>query len=426
MKVIEILLKDGGRGTPYLTGLRAYLALAVILIHVAPELLSDIHHVSLLGRFSYHFGYAVVDFYVLSAYSLGLSLLHAIEKTESKKLWSAYAVRRFFRLYPLYAVLVIGKYFWDGRDRAVWTTPVPHDGWSVFIHLTFLNVFDFRRLGNALGVEWSVTIEVWASILYIPLFFMLWRSTQVWKRWMSVGVVCITAGISYYYYLTAPDPHWWYYITAHAFPFLIGVATACIMHYHQKEWKTTLESNHGCMWMVLFIWLMYMFTVEAGIKSFGLVMHSTACCAFLACASSNRFPMVRWVFQNPVALLLGNVSYSIYLTHFIIFTWMMGHYGQDIESMSSLAKFGIFVLYFTAVVCVSILTFLIIEYPFIQFGQKLSKQILQQQHQPHQPQQHDDVAPTRPSSSKISNQEDIEDIEMQPLNLNVGDATELI
>src|SRR5690242_11692640 len=110
----------------FLDGLRAIAALLVFLVHsAAPALRQGDEPLRIdLAK------YGVTIFFVVSAFSLCLSLTRESERGEIR--WGAYFIRRFFRIAPLYyAVLLLGSihYLQSGK------------GLSLLLHLTFANVF---------------------------------------------------------------------------------------------------------------------------------------------------------------------------------------------------------------------------------------------------------------------------------------------
>src|SRR5215471_7796657 len=84
-----------------------------------------------------HGRYGVTVFFVVSAFSLCVSLRPAFEG--GRVSWAAYFVRRFFRIAPLY-YLVLGYVLLSGS--AILPPETARD--SVLLHVTFANVFTPR------------------------------------------------------------------------------------------------------------------------------------------------------------------------------------------------------------------------------------------------------------------------------------------
>src|SRR5580692_1670930 len=87
----------------YIDGLRAIAAMMVFLVHSKPP---AVFSLGAIGESAvYHGLYGVTVFYVVSAYTLCLSLEPAFEGHRVS--WSAYFLRRFFRIAPLYYAVVL-------------------------------------------------------------------------------------------------------------------------------------------------------------------------------------------------------------------------------------------------------------------------------------------------------------------------------
>ena len=81
--------------------------------------------------------------------------------------WRAYFIRRFFRIAPLYYV-VIAYAVYFGPDRPDY--PV-----TLFLHLSFANMFFPPFANDILSIEWAVAVE-WGFYVIFPMLAILARS----------------------------------------------------------------------------------------------------------------------------------------------------------------------------------------------------------------------------------------------------------
>src|SRR5262249_23668668 len=108
-----------GKRLAYLDGLRAIAALMVFLIHSGAPTLRAAGPIG--NSIVDHGKYGVTVFFVVSAFSLCVSLQPAF--AGARVSWAAYFVRRFFRIAPLYYV-VMAYVLLSGSSI------LPNDTWS--------------------------------------------------------------------------------------------------------------------------------------------------------------------------------------------------------------------------------------------------------------------------------------------------------
>ena len=116
----------------YIDALRGWAILAVILVHVWiwTGASSD-----LISRLSSKGAYGVQLFYLISAFTLLLSLNHQQGKNHS---WRDYFIRRFFRIAPLFylAICLYGP-MWQFVPR--YWMPEGINGWHILASVTFMH-----------------------------------------------------------------------------------------------------------------------------------------------------------------------------------------------------------------------------------------------------------------------------------------------
>lgn len=172
------------RRIPELDGLRGLAILTVLVGHyfintadVTPG--SVLAYAFTLGRLSWS---GVDLFFVLSGFLIGAILLDA---KDSERYFSTFYARRFFRIIPLYAVLIVGflifRYF-----NSDWLF---HDPFPLWTYLTFTQNFQSAATGasgpNWLGVTWSLAVEE-QFYLTLPLIIRYLRSHLLY---VLIGVI---------------------------------------------------------------------------------------------------------------------------------------------------------------------------------------------------------------------------------------------
>jgi peptidoglycan/LPS O-acetylase OafA/YrhL len=344
--------------TAHLTGLRAYAALAVFSIHVGAGPLEELGWV--VKKMVSAGANGVAVFYVLSAYSLTLSI-----QSRPRFSWRDYATARALRIYPLYVALI--ALFWvTPWTPSGWaaTLNAPHDATSLFYHLTFLNVLDARYMVNALGTEWSIGVEVfyyallpflilscrhwWGGVALLAIYLLLLKSVN----WMPATVAAPHDGLNEY---VRPQT----YMVC----FFGGVVAAEI--WRRAPWLSRIgRVNDAIVALVITLFLVEVSTRQLTALANGLglphradtIVYTTFTVLLAMFGGTGR--LTGLLLRNRAAIFLGTISYSIYLWHFPAdraLTQALPELGE-LDSMRSLAVLAV-------TLALSTLTFLLIERP---------------------------------------------------------------
>lgn len=152
-----------------LTGLRGIAALMVAVYHIDPELRSLGAFGRAIGR-----GYLWVDlFFVLSGFVLALNYGARFERGWSAGSWRDFLLRRVARIYPLYAVLLLGALAYMamgwGQSFAMPLLPYPHLVHPLAIKAANVVMVQSWGVGPSVdGTAWSLSAE-WAAYVLFPL-----------------------------------------------------------------------------------------------------------------------------------------------------------------------------------------------------------------------------------------------------------------
>lgn len=252
----------------------------------------------------------VAVFFVLSGF-----LIHAgglVEQQRNGRMnWRAYAVRRFFRIYPAYMVaLLCGALFsvrWQSNMIDAATVP------TVLSHLLLLSSFVPGHFESVNAIFWTVVVECHFYAFY-PLLsrILLRRGVEVvWPMVVLLSMGC-------FFVLTALAPAGPVRVMVqHLAPALfwqwcLGVALA---EMWVKGWLPGLARRFGQRWLLWPLLLLSFVGTLAGrgglelnFKRFVLPF---LCAGMVAVVVFSSIRQTRAVFAE----WLGEVSYSIYLWH---------------------------------------------------------------------------------------------------------------
>ena len=178
--------------------LRGVAALAVVLYHafhkgvfIYPERVASVWEWLTLGPLS--FGYVgVYLFFVISGFCIHLKVAKSLAAGHATEIdFRAFWKRRLRRLYPAYfAALVIYllvAWLWLG-DLNLKT----NFAWDLLSHLLLIHNLDPRTVYSLNGVFWTLALE---EQLYLAYFLLLWLRRRY--GWTRALVVCLTVRVGW-------------------------------------------------------------------------------------------------------------------------------------------------------------------------------------------------------------------------------------
>ena len=366
-------------------GMRAYLALWVLIVHVLwvtgywQDMLIGLPQLSASG------GYAVDLFIIISGFVIMLVL------DTQRETYIPFIVRRFFRLFPVFIVLFVvaiplshlnlwnvthaSKYLTsdqiaeqiDGIELAWKNLP-----WHLLLHMAMLHgtvpdVLIKDAPGAFLVPAWSVSLE-WQFYLVAPLAFVWAVSASPYRR-LVLCALCVGLVLAVRYVL--PPVNYGAALPFHVKFFFLG-AVSYFIYQREAAHRLSdtafpvacclavfifgLSERHWSLMPVL-LWVVFM----------GLLLEQP---------SSFSTRLVAPLLTNPVVQYVGRISYSLYLSHFLVIivvqyallTWAPG--------LSRAIHFGV-LLAGTTVVTIALSTVLhhYLEVPGIHAGRVLAQRL---------------------------------------------------
>lgn len=336
--------------TNFITGMRAYAAFAVVLIHMGGGGLRSLGDVG--NRVADMGGAGVYAFFVISGFSVA-SALH------SGPTYGAYLARRMARIAPLY-------YFWMAAAAAISIEKPSLYNWAM--HVSFLSVADYKITNSIIGVEWSIPIEVF---WYFLLPFLLKPIFE--KRWgIPIAVV-----VSFFLYKASriipeylPMPPSEAFLAMHWSP-LPYVFSYCLgaVAFRIRPILAPLASNLviGSIF-ILFV----LYAVSSRFATYSRASEFFAITVFtfaLICLGSAKNVIYQRMFTTKACIFLGTISYGVYLCHLPI-SGLVTRLG--FEPADATLKF---LLVSALSVLASLVTYRVIERPFQLLGKRLESRL---------------------------------------------------
>lgn len=320
----------GGDRLQAIEGLRAYLALWVVVGHVlwaAGFKKEDLSGLALLIRSP---ELAVDVFIIVSGFVIFLAL------DAKRDGYAQFIVRRFFRMYPLFILLFFVSIpvstitIWNATHAAQYLSPADMKfdqmvawwddiRWHIPLHLTMLHgVIPEKILPGAPGAflipAWSVSLE-WQFYLVAPLAFAYATS----PRWLMRGALLVTCmAMVFIDYGDIDSVAYGAALPFHVEYFVVGGASYFLyrrraIFERPDAWFGLACVAAGSLYLIRGLipwspipWLLWLVFL-------GLILEQP---------SSRARRSIAPLFTNPAAQSLGRISYSIYLSHMLVISFV--------------------------------------------------------------------------------------------------------
>lgn len=318
--------KDYG-DTTYVTGMRAWASLAVLLIHAGG---AGLHSLGGLGQLLSNMGSAgVFVFFVISGFSVAASYGSA------GGFWR-YLFLRFMRLAPLFYAWLLLYGLFIGRT-GFWATtfglyPLGQD---LALHLLFLHAFSMSAANSMLGVEWSLSVEMF-WYLFLPL---LLRAAQ--RGW---GALSVLAGLLVYGFMhvllyreSRNNALAEAFLVWHPFFYLFSFALGVWAHSLRGQ-IAAAERGPGVKLALALGVAFWLGAGGLGRYPFDLILAASLIAFMLLIYGSKDDGLCRALFMHPAMLFLGTLSYGLYLDHPFVLHYLKPHFGAG--AWGELACFG--------------------------------------------------------------------------------------
>ncbi len=370
-------------------GLRCFLAWWVVLGHFV--WLTDfantkhpglIHYPSLVFiKFCGHSWCAVEVFMIIS----GFVIFYLLDSQKTSYL--PFIVGRFFRLFPLYLVCIAGAILLAPVAQSNLNHLVsPHNDFASRLyrihewHTHFLTYAIPTALmlqglipGNVvpfienifLAPTWSLTLE-WQFYLVAPLLYL------GLKKWSSTA--CITLAIIFVCLVIGPKMTWNRALLLNNLVwFVVGFVSYRFFRFMEKR-KLPLVTRKERIIALLGLILL------AAVRNVSFTIWALVFVATFSHYLFVRIPwflkwpsnLIRYVLNHPIAQLLGKVSYSTYLVHWLVIDgviWSLLKVDHHLSSTRLFFYATLPVIILTAL-C-SLLTYELIEKPGMRLGKRL-------------------------------------------------------
>jgi peptidoglycan/LPS O-acetylase OafA/YrhL len=368
--------------TPYLrnlTPLRGIAALLVIFFHADLFLKADTgiliaHNVSSLIKK----GYLMVDFFfVLSGFIISYVYLSHFLGGFTRNAFKNFLVARFARVYPLHLltlIWIVGVFvlmFVTGNYRPDPIAELHNNFWALPTQILLLHSMHLHNFTTWNGPSWSISVEWWAYMIFPFVIPFIARASKVIKALMALvawaGMWWIVLYLNPEFPLPLPfpiPPQYTLDVTADfgflrcLFGFVLGAITYFV---YTDGWGKKIIGSSA----------FFFITVAAGalLMHFGVYDTFTVLAFPLAILSAayNRAGVLTKILSSKPLQYLGDLSYSIYLTHVPVWATVLSiiqvHFPAAIPALTPLSAWITCCIWITVTIGVSAVTYKFIEVP---------------------------------------------------------------
>ena len=354
----------------HIDSIRGIAILMVILVHTSQE----INNLKGIPKLISNYGQMGVQlFFVASAYTLCLSASR--KKNESQPLIK-YAIRRYFRIAPVYYFGILGYFLlslvvsiYYNREMIV---PAQYSFKNIASNLFFFNGFFKPGNNNIVPGGWSIGTEMAFYVVFPILYFI--ASKSLIKSFRNI-IFFIIAGLvfSQIFLITLSlkgilienNNFLYYNLITQITVFILGIGyySLNLLPNLKHRWKIDLFGFIFFTYISIFLWRLninYLFSLIPLVSGLSFVF-------LMEIFRKNE------LLNRNIIVKIGKISYSMYIIHFIFAQTLTGmiqskfvnHLGSEISLL----------IFYTISICGSYyfatLSEKYIETPFIELGRKI-------------------------------------------------------
>ncbi|EAX7731359.1 acyltransferase [Salmonella enterica] len=348
--------------------LRGIAALFVVCFHFRYAV-NDIYAQKDIGNRLFEFGSFGVDlFFIISGFIMAMS-------ARQNENLSEFFIKRFFRIYPLYFVVLtlyillsFNEYSLSQIIKSYLLVPIdyksemPYYGYSI------------------MAIAWTLTYEFW-------FYFIFGISKKLsYKNKFIISSVLLSAPVVFVNGINIDAFHANYVLNWGVFNniqfitnpvvynFILGILSFNICVFVSKH----KELLRPALSLVLPLLLLYGVIGVVSIRGMGHGINQWGWYCFIIVTSIVISEMYfKDMYANSKMVYLGEISFSIYLIHPLLFI-LVNSYHPFIDVFNSLSGFTRLSCLVAFVVCISHIVYRLIEIPTHNLGKKLAKKYFSQ------------------------------------------------
>lgn len=269
-------------------------------------------------NFPSSFVYAVDFFFVLSGFVLTNSIMNSDKNNDDG--YVNFFIKRIFRIFPLYYFTTL-----VGMVCSVFL-------YNLDLELNYMRIFQILFLGqmtgfsdggdflhnSPVGIAWSISAEIWVGFIYFTIVFLLKCKQHIlFTVSLVISWICFVImnryspnGMEETYRQLTP------FITFGSIRCLLGFSMGFIIWFLSRKIFFLKENTFINLSQVLIVILIfYLYTNDSHNRQLGILSPIfSSILIFLFTINTKVFRLL----NNKVGKFLGEISYSLYLTHPVV------------------------------------------------------------------------------------------------------------
>ncbi len=351
----------------YIDALRGFAILGVVLVHTSQWVSPSAGIPALIAK---NGARGVQLFFLASALTLFLS----IEKRREHESRSVikFFIRRFFRIAPLFYLAIIAFTLYSGMSERYWA-PDGISWWHIALTATFLHGWHPETITSVVPGGWSIAVEM-TFYLFVPYLFLKLKDVRSTVIALLASLVFVrissklaTIVLSSMYpesqqYLVSGFTFLWFFSQLPIF--LLGILTYHVIRAHPNQDKV-LSAAFLCVSFFLAAAFLQASTFQTLLPQhfmYGVVF------AFFALAL--HFDPES-MFVNRVTTLIGRLSFSIYIVHFMILNLLKEVFDNGFPMMGTSGFALAYLLVLGLSMGLSSILYRAVEIPGINLGKRV-------------------------------------------------------
>jgi peptidoglycan/LPS O-acetylase OafA/YrhL len=304
MRPVQFVLRSRYGQTDFVTGMRAWAASLVVLVHSGGGGLRSLGE---LGESYASYGrVGVYIFYTIS----GFAIAAAFQRSRN---FPVFLAHRFFRIAPLYYFCILVVLMVPVLHQDYWMQyfHAKLDFYDIAMHLTFLSGWDRSIANSLLSVEWSVSVEMfWYCVLPV-LVLLVHRLTGVIVTALSIGlyVLLLQYGAQIF-----GGEDWG--LSVQWLPLTYAASFALGVWAHDLRGRTADGLRPALLAAGIILLALYPLLPSRLAAIFVSEFICVSLATFLLLLGGSKESVLsRALFENSIAQHVGIVSYGVYLCH---------------------------------------------------------------------------------------------------------------
>ena len=283
--------------------LRAIAAIWVLITHVFQICEYHPFGYMLAGQ------YGVDVFFILSGF-----IIYYTTKEDSS--WVTFAIKRIFRIFPLYWVCLLAYWIRDGCSDISWLSVIQN-----ILMMPFSDRVTTRSL--IVGQAWSTCYELYFYFLFsvvlflgvkkhrLPLFIIFLMFTGIVLK--KIGILTEYGFMKYLYSLTTP--------ISYLLKFVIGTILAMV--FNRLQYFVNQQVIWGGVFAILPFGMLFQY------KYSSLTLLYSSLLFLVALLSNESLKRNANKTFHKIMVYLGDISFSIYLIHLLVISIVVKYIGTS-------------------------------------------------------------------------------------------------